>query len=307
MEAVYNLDSWYDANRHLFDPPVCNKLMFKKQLSVMFVGGPNVRTDFHLDQGSEFFWMVRGNMELPTIQRGELKRVTIREGEVFLLPSRVPHSPQRPEQGSLGLVVERSRSVSAVPPELDGLRWYTDFDAPQQILYEKFFHCDDLGRDLVPVVKEFHASEEKRTGVPGANICTDETRPFVQDVTTAVPDPFNLEEWISAHSHELECGAQLDLFNCDGTAHPDKEFKIYVCGGAADGGTVTEGTTGPGDTWLFQLRGHVSVSLHGADATNSQQLLAKCGGVIPPNTPFKVTRSPCSIGFVIANDPMGNK
>ena len=93
--------------------------------------------------------MVRGNMELPTIQRGELKRVKIREGEVYLLPSRVPHSPQRPERGSLGLVVERSRSVFVVPPELDGLRWYTDFDAPQQILYEKFFHCDDLGRDLV--------------------------------------------------------------------------------------------------------------------------------------------------------------
>ncbi len=67
----------------------------------MGVGGPNTRTDFHLDQGSEFFWMVRGNTELPTIQQGKLKVVRIREGEVFCLPSRVPHSPQRPEQGSL--------------------------------------------------------------------------------------------------------------------------------------------------------------------------------------------------------------
>ena len=80
MEAVYNLDAWYNANRHLFDPPVCNKLMHKKQLSIMFVGGPNVRTDFHLDQGSEFFWMVKGNMELPTIQNGKRKVCIGRRG-----------------------------------------------------------------------------------------------------------------------------------------------------------------------------------------------------------------------------------
>tara|TARA_B100000780_G_scaffold275944_1_gene243588 strand:+ start:131 stop:538 length:408 start_codon:yes stop_codon:yes gene_type:complete len=134
----------------------------------MFVGGPNVRTDFHLEQGSEFFWMVRGNMELPTIQNGKRKVVKIKEGEVFCLPSRVPHSPQRPETGSLGLVVERERYVDPVQlngqePELDGLRWFVDFDntTGKDILWEKFFHCYDLGRDLVPVVKEYHSSEEK--------------------------------------------------------------------------------------------------------------------------------------------------
>jgi 3-hydroxyanthranilate 3,4-dioxygenase len=170
MQAVYNLNSWYDANRHLFDPPVCNKLQHKKQLSIMFVGGPNTRTDFHLEQGSEFFWMVRGNMELPTIQNGERKLVTIREGQVFCLPSRIPHSPQRPEDGSLGLVVERERYVdpeilNGEEPELDGLRWFVDFDKTkgEDVLWEKFFHCYDLGRDLVPVVQEYHASEEKKT------------------------------------------------------------------------------------------------------------------------------------------------
>ena len=52
---------------------------------------------------------MRGNMELPTIQRGKRKVVKIREGEVFCLPSCIPHSPQRPETGSLGLVIERER------------------------------------------------------------------------------------------------------------------------------------------------------------------------------------------------------
>jgi 3-hydroxyanthranilate 3,4-dioxygenase len=60
--------AWYEENRELFSPPICNKLMHKEQLSVMFVGGPNIRTDFHVEAGSEFFYMLKGNMELPTVR-----------------------------------------------------------------------------------------------------------------------------------------------------------------------------------------------------------------------------------------------
>eukprot|EP00971_Amphidinium_carterae_P332683 6466946-Amphidinium_carterae.1 len=109
LAACNHVMDWYELNRDLFKPPICNKLMWKDQLTVMFVGGPNTRTDFHLEEGSEFFYQLKGNIELPTIQQGKLKVVKIREGEVFLLPSRVPHSPQRPEEGSFGLVVERRR------------------------------------------------------------------------------------------------------------------------------------------------------------------------------------------------------
>ena len=58
LEAPTNLTEWYETNKDLFSPPVCNKLMHKVQLNVMFVGGPNQRTDFHLDLGSEFFFQV---------------------------------------------------------------------------------------------------------------------------------------------------------------------------------------------------------------------------------------------------------
>ena len=312
MEAVYHVQSWYESNRHLFDPPVCNKLMHKKQMTVMFVGGPNTRTDFHLDQGSEFFWMVKGSMQLPTIQQGKLKVVTIREGEVFLLPSRVPHSPQRPEEGSLGLVLERARDKHASPPELDGLRWYTDFDNPTEILWEKFFHCWDLGRDLVPVVQEFHASAEKASGVPSAtSVCSDAERPFIQDVTTAVPDPFSLDSWVAAHADALGAGAALDLFNADcgaaGACHPDKEFKVMVCGGATEGGTVSQSTSFAGDTWIYQLRGSADVAIDGAEPTNAQQLLEGCCGVVPAGKQYVVTRSAGSVGLVITNDAKGNK
>eukprot|EP01046_Picozoa_sp_COSAG06_P072417 COSAG06_NODE_21179_length_767_cov_0.717066_2_plen_73_part_01 len=59
-----------------------------------FIGGPNTREDYHLDLGSEFFFQMKGNMELPTIQQGKRKLVKINQGQVYLLPSRIPHSPQ---------------------------------------------------------------------------------------------------------------------------------------------------------------------------------------------------------------------
>jgi 3-hydroxyanthranilate 3,4-dioxygenase len=277
--------------------------MHKKQLCIMYVGGPNTRTDFHLDQGSEFFWMARGNMELPTIQQGKLKIVKIKKGQVYLLPSRVPHSPQRPEKGSLGLVIERERYMDANPPEVDGLRWYTDFNKPDTILYEKFFHCGDLGRDLVPVVKQFKASEEFKTSVPGDMIMTDETRPFVQDMTTVVPDPFDLEEWLTKHAKLLDMGLGISLFPA---THPDKETSVTIFGGGTNG-AVHESSAWGGDTWIFQLKGSAAVSLDGADATNSQQLLEQWGGVVPPDTPYTVTRAAGSISMVVTQDPLGNK
>ena len=112
---------------------------------------------------------MKGNIELPTVQQGKRKLVRIRgesevhdaqgrqppthtrthththtptvahpsrfmkEGEVFLLPSRIPHSPNRPEEGSLGLVIERER----LEGEMDGMRWYTNFNECGDVLYEK--------------------------------------------------------------------------------------------------------------------------------------------------------------------------
>lgn len=50
--ACHDVAAWHEENRALFAPPICNKLMHKEQITVMFVGGPNAREDFHLDLGS---------------------------------------------------------------------------------------------------------------------------------------------------------------------------------------------------------------------------------------------------------------
>jgi 3-hydroxyanthranilate 3,4-dioxygenase len=101
--------------------------------------------------------MKKGNMNLKIMEKGKPRDVIIKEGELFVLPSRIPHSPQR-FQDTMGLVIERER----LPEEMDGLRWYTTEGEP---LYEEWFHCTDLGVQLKPVIERFYASEQKQTGM----------------------------------------------------------------------------------------------------------------------------------------------
>lgn len=288
--APTSIDAWYQEHVADFSPPVCNKLMHRDQLTVMFVGGPNTRTDFHIDQSSEFFYQLRGNMQLPIVERGRRRLVEIKQGQVFLLPSRVPHSPQRPEAGSLGFVLERRR----LQGEVDGLRWYTDFDACDRVLWEKYFQCFDLGRDLVPVVRQYLASPERAAGVPSeASVVA--APPFEVDSAVSVPAPFDLEPWLDAHAAELAAGAVLPLF----AEHPDREISVRVCGGPA--------TQAPPawefETLLWQLRGACRVRVAGGEWT---PLAAGQCAVVASGVAFEVEREAGSVGWWITQDPCGN-
>lgn len=121
-----NLDQWIEANKDSLKPPIGNRQLWKdswQNLMVMMVGGPNYRPDYHDDPGEELFIQLRGDVTLKLIDPVTRSRseVTVREGEMYLLPSHVRHSPQRPE-GCIGLVIERYRQ----PGEVDALEWYDD-------------------------------------------------------------------------------------------------------------------------------------------------------------------------------------
>ena len=91
-------------------PPVGNAQIWDEgDFIVTVVGGPNQRTDYHDDPCDEFFYQLRGDMVLRVWEDGAPATSPIREGEVFLLPAHVRHSPQRPVPGSVGLVIERPR------------------------------------------------------------------------------------------------------------------------------------------------------------------------------------------------------
>ncbi len=152
-----NLMKWIDENREALRPPVCNKQMFLgSEFIIQIVGGPNERTDYHYDVGPELFYQIEGEMLLKTIQDRQRHDIRIRAGEIFLLPPRVPHSPQR-FANTVGLVVERQRR----PDELDGFMWFCA--ECNHKLYEEFLHVADIVEDLPPVFERFYADTTART------------------------------------------------------------------------------------------------------------------------------------------------
>ena len=151
-----NLAAWIEEHRHLLKPPVGNKCIHDGDFIVMIVGGPNARTDFHYDEGAEFFYQLEGEMTLRVQEDGAVRDIPIRAGEIFLLPPRVPHSPQR-SAGGVGLVIERRRQ----PHEKDGLMWYCQ--NCNHLLHEEYFPLGNIETDLPPVFERFYRSQELRT------------------------------------------------------------------------------------------------------------------------------------------------
>lgn len=159
--ASINIQRWIDEHRELLKPPVGNKCVYElaQDFIVMVVGGPNARKDFHVNEGEEFFFQLEGDIVLRTIQEGVRVDIPIRQGEIFLLPPKIPHSPQRPA-GSVGIVIERMRR----PGERDGCVWFCD--SCQEKLYDEYFVLEkprDIVEKLKGVMRKFSESAELRT------------------------------------------------------------------------------------------------------------------------------------------------
>ena len=151
ISPAFNLQDWIDQHRHLLKPPVGNKCIVDGDFIIMIVGGPNARTDYHQEEGPEFFHQLEGEMVLKIQEDGNVRDIPIRAGEMFYLPPRVPHSPQR-AANSIGLVIERLR----LPHELDGLLWYCDLCNHK--LYEEFFELKNVEQDFLAVFDRFYVS-----------------------------------------------------------------------------------------------------------------------------------------------------
>ncbi len=159
IRKPFNLQAWVDEHRHLLKPPVGNRQVYKmnEDFIVMVVGGPNGRKDYHFEEGEELFYQLEGDITLKIINEdGTPEDVIIKEGEMFLLPPRIPHSPQRPAN-TIGLVIERYRKEG----EMDKLMWFCE--SCHQKLHEATFPMKDIVSELPVLMNRFMDSEELRT------------------------------------------------------------------------------------------------------------------------------------------------
>jgi 3-hydroxyanthranilate 3,4-dioxygenase len=153
----FNFKKWIDENRDLLKPPVNNKVVYKDaEFIVMVVGGPNSRKDFHYNESEEFFYQLEGDVVVQIQENGKAVDVAIKEGDIFLLPPKIPHNPKR-GPNTIGLVMERRRRDG----EKDGLLWFCE--SCNNKLHEAYFELTDITTQFQTEFKRFYGSEKLRT------------------------------------------------------------------------------------------------------------------------------------------------
>lgn len=152
-----NFKQWIDENRSLLKPPVGNKVIYHDtDFIVMVVGGPNSRKDFHFNEGEEFFYQIEGDINVRIMDGKTPVNIPIKQGDIFLLPPRTPHSPQR-GPNTIGLVIERTRRSG----ELDGFQWYCEECGEK--MHEEYMPLQDIVKELPVVFEKFYSNKELRT------------------------------------------------------------------------------------------------------------------------------------------------
>ncbi|XP_032071550.1 3-hydroxyanthranilate 3,4-dioxygenase isoform X2 [Thamnophis elegans] len=278
-DTLVNVKNWVEENKGAFLPPVCNKLMHHRQLNIMFVGGPNQRKDYHIEEGEELFYQLQGDMCLKIIENGKHKDIHIKEGEMFLLPARIPHSPQR-YANSVGLVIERRR----LDTETDGLRYYVGEST--DVLFERWFYCEDLGIQLIPIIQEFFSSMQYQTGKPNPDEIVRATPFPLNDVT--VMDPFSLQAWLNDHQENIALKQSLSLFG------DNFETEVIIFGPG-----ITEEGGKNADIWIWQLEGSSFVTIDRKILT----LRAGDSLLAPVQTKFHWKRDEGSIALSVVQNP----
>ncbi|THX03832.1 3-HAO-domain-containing protein [Aureobasidium pullulans] len=176
LGSPLNLPKWLSKNSHLLKPPINNYCVYSHPLTVMIVGGPNARTDYHINSTPEFFYQYRGRMLLKTVDpaTNEFRDIYISEGEMFLLPGNTPHNPVR-FADTVGVVIELPRPEG----EVDRLRWYCQ--GCGETVHEAAFVCTDLGSQIKEAVNAFGEDLEARKCKNCGEVCDVKPKPEVME------------------------------------------------------------------------------------------------------------------------------
>jgi 3-hydroxyanthranilate 3,4-dioxygenase len=155
LMAPFNLQGWINDHRDLLKPPVGNAMIVNQNFMVMVVGGPNQRSDFHVNPTEELFYQIEGDIVLRVREAGVPRDIPIKQGEMFVLPPGIPHSPQRPAN-TVGLVIEQKRPE----PANDHMRWFCGKCGA--VVHDAEFHLVDLGKQLKPIIDNFKNNSDLR-------------------------------------------------------------------------------------------------------------------------------------------------
>lgn len=167
----FNFMKWIDENKHLLKPPVNNKVVYQDtEFIIMVVGGPNSRKDYHYNESEEFFYQLQGDVEVQIQENGKAVTVPIKQGEIFLLPPKVPHNPRR-FKDTIGLVIERKRREN----EKDGLLWFCEKCNTK--LFEEYFMLTDIANQFQAIFKKYYENKD---------LCTCKSCGHVMDPPTIV-------------------------------------------------------------------------------------------------------------------------
>ena len=123
----------------------------------MVVGGPNARTDYHWDEGPEFFYQLEGEMVLHIQEDGAVARhpdPRRRDVSICRRACRIRRSatPTRSAWSSNASACRTRRTACC-----------GSASAATRKLYEEFFHLRDIETDFPPVFDRFYSSRDHRT------------------------------------------------------------------------------------------------------------------------------------------------
>ncbi|KAF1946310.1 3-HAO-domain-containing protein [Clathrospora elynae] len=176
LGAPLNIQKWVAENAHMLKPPINNYCVYDTpSVTVMIVGGPNERTDYHINETPEWFYQYKGSMLLKIVDSSlpaseQFRDIHIHEGDMFLLPPNTPHNPVR-FKDTVGVVLEQKRPEGS----LDRLRWYCQ--GCKEKVHEAAFHCTDLGTQIKDAVNAFKADEKLRKCKNCGMICDTAPQP----------------------------------------------------------------------------------------------------------------------------------
>jgi 3-hydroxyanthranilate 3,4-dioxygenase len=181
LTPPFDLQAWIATHLPKALGAIGNREVFKgSDFIFQIIKGPNARNDFHIDPFDEIFYQIRGHIFVHVIEDGKERRLRIEEGQVFLLPKQMYHSPRRPPD-TIGLVIERPRKAD----ELDGIAWFCPQCSGK--LHQVDFWCEDIERGLRDVIQGFNADEALRT---------------CKRCRAVLPDPTKIDPWDPAKRAE---------------------------------------------------------------------------------------------------------